>query len=186
MFDVDWQALFGFEKSLLELFVRGTVMYWFLFLIFRFVLRRDVGAIGIADVLVVVIIADAAQNGMSGDYQSITEGFVLIGTLILWNVVMDWAGFHSKRFERFAEPQPLPLIRDGKLLVDNLKQEWLTREELMSKLRQQGIERPDEVRWAYMESDGQISVRKYSEDEGDTQRSGGSQGGGAVRAAGGK
>lgn len=182
MFDVDWRALFGFDASLLELFIRSTVMYWFLFLMFRFVLRRDVGAVGIADVLVVVVIADAAQNGMSGDYRSITEGFVVVGTLILWNLITNWAGFHSRRFERFADPQPLALIRDGKLLEGNLKREWLTHEELMSKLRQQGVERLDEVRWAYMETDGQLSVRKYSDDGG--ARRGGSKSGAAKQAGG--
>lgn len=171
MLDVDWQALFGIRESLVELFIRGTAMYFFLFLIFRFVLRRDVGAVGIADVLVVVIIADASQNAISGEYESITEGFVVVGTLICWNALMDWAGFHSSKFSRFSEPDPLPLIRDGRLLEGNLKREWLTEDELMSKLRQQGIERIDEVRWAYMESDGQISMRKYS-DDGDSRRGG--------------
>ena len=166
MFDVDWQALFGMEKPLLELIVRGTVMYWFLFAMFRFVLRRDVGAVGVADVLLIVIIADASQNAIGGDYESITEGFVVVGTLIFWNVVTNWAGFHSRRFERFAEARPLALIRDGKVLEGNMKREWLTLDELMSKLRQQGVERPEEVRWAYMESDGQISVRKYADDDG--------------------
>jgi uncharacterized membrane protein YcaP (DUF421 family) len=175
MFDVDWQALFGVEKSLLELFIRGSVMYWFLFAMFRFVIRRDVGAVGVADVLLIVIIADASQNAMSDDYESITEGFVLVATLIFWNVATNWAGFHWRWFARFADAQPLLLIRDGKLLEGNMRREWLTHDELMSKLREQGVERPDEVRWAYMEADGQISVRKYADD------SGGGGGAGRVR-----
>ena len=182
MFQVDWQALFGFDASVAELVIRSSVMYWFLFVMFRFVLRRDVGAVGVADVLLIVIIADASQNGMSGDYRSITEGFVVAGTLIFWNVVFDWAGFHSKRFERFAEPAPLQLIRDGRLLEGNMKREWLTEDELMSKLRLQGVERPDEVRWAYMETDGQLSVRRYSDDkDGGGGRRGGNRSAGQGR-----
>ena len=102
MFDVDWQHLFSMDKSMLELFIRGTVMYWFLFLLFRFVMRRDVGAIGIADVLLVVIIADASQNAMSDGYESITEGFVVVGTIVLWNVVTNFLNFKSRAFEKFA------------------------------------------------------------------------------------
>jgi uncharacterized membrane protein YcaP (DUF421 family) len=131
---------------------------------FRFVMRRDVGAIGIADVLLVVIIADAAQNAMDDDYQSITEGIVVVGTLIMWNVVTNWMSFKFRPFERFAEPPPLLLIRDGRTLERNLRREMMTRDELLSKLREQGVERTQEVRWAYMESDGQISVRKYKDD----------------------
>ena len=62
--------LFGLSVSPLELVVRGTAMYWFLFVLFRVVLRRDTGSLAIADVLLLVIIADAAQNAMSGSYQS--------------------------------------------------------------------------------------------------------------------
>lgn len=166
MFEVDWRQLFGIEESVLELFIRGTAMYWFLFAMFRFVMRRDVGAIGVADILIVVIIADAAQNAMSGEYRSITEGFVVVGTLILWNYVTDWFNFRSPAFRRFAEPAALLLVRDGKTLEGNLRREMLTRDELMSKLREQGVEHVGEVRWAYMESDGQISVRRYKDDDG--------------------
>src|SRR5688572_26016757 len=156
MFEIDWQHLFGFEKSVLELFIRGTVMYWFLFLMFRFVLRRDVGAIGIADVLLIVIIADASQNAMSDDYESITEGMVVVGTLIFWNVLTNWLNFKLPAFQKFAEPAPLLLIREGKVLEGNMRREMLTRDELLAKLRENGVERVDEVKWAYMESDGEV------------------------------
>jgi uncharacterized membrane protein YcaP (DUF421 family) len=165
MLEVDWQQLFGVEKSLLELFIRGTVMYWFLFAIFRFVVRRDVGAIGVSDILIIVIVADAAQNALSDDYRTLTEGAVVVGTLIFWNYATNWASFRSRRFARFAEPDPLALVRDGRLLEANLRREMLTKDELMSKLREQGVERLAEVRWAFMESDGQISVRKYRDDD---------------------
>jgi uncharacterized membrane protein YcaP (DUF421 family) len=158
MFEIDWQQLFGVEKPLLELVVRGTVMYWFLFVMFRFVLRRDVGAIGIADVLLIVIIADASQNAMSGDYESITEGMVVVGTLIFWNVLTNWLNFQLPVFRKFAEPAPLLLIREGKVLEGNMRREMLTREELLAKLREHGVEGIDQVKWAYMESDGEVSV----------------------------
>jgi uncharacterized membrane protein YcaP (DUF421 family) len=164
MFEIDWQHLFGIDKSILELVIRGTVMYWFLFLLFRFVMRRDVGAIGVADVLLIVIIADASQNAMSDNYESITEGMIVVGTLVMWNVITNWLNFRVPKFAEFAEPPPLLLIRDGKILERNLRRELMTHDELMSKLRQQAVEKAEEVRWAYMESDGQISVRRYKDD----------------------
>jgi uncharacterized membrane protein YcaP (DUF421 family) len=166
MFELDWQHLFGIEKSILELVVRGTVMYWFLFLLLRFVMRRDVGAIGIADVLLIVIIADAAQNAMDDGYRTLTEGMILVGTLVLWNVLTNWLNYHSRWFERFSEAPPVLLVRNGKLLERNLRREMLTHDELMSKLRQESVERLEEVRWAYMEGDGQISVRRFRDGGG--------------------
>ena len=71
----------------LELFVRGTVVYWFLFLAFRFLLRRNVGALGVADILLLVIVADASQNAMAGQYSSVTEGALLLLTIDRKSVV---------------------------------------------------------------------------------------------------
>jgi uncharacterized membrane protein YcaP (DUF421 family) len=77
--------LFRIHVSIPELMLRGTLVYWLLFLIFRFVLRRDVGAVGIADILLLVIVADAAQNAMSGGYDTFAEGAILVLTIIGWN-----------------------------------------------------------------------------------------------------
>ena len=65
--------VFDIRVSLAELVLRGTLVYWLLFLIFRFFLRRDVGAVGIADILLLVIVADAAQNAMSGGYTTLRK-----------------------------------------------------------------------------------------------------------------
>ena len=133
-------------------------MYWFLFVIFRFVLRRDVGSIAISDVLLLVIVADASQNAMAGDYKSIADGIVLVGTIVAWNYGLDWAAFRFKSIHRFLSPAKLPLIRHGQILHRNLRQEFLSLDDLMSELRKQGIDDVRMVRHAYMEGDGHISV----------------------------
>ena len=114
---MDLSALLSFHKLPLELIARGTMVYWFLLLVFRFVLRRDTGAVGIADILFIVVVADASQNAMSGSYSSVAEGLVLIGTLVVWNYLLDWASYRFVWVRRFAEPPPLLLIRDGKVLA---------------------------------------------------------------------
>ena len=86
-------ALFRFGVPPLELVLRGSAMYWFLYLLLRFVLRRDAGAIGIADILLLVLIADAAQNGMAGSYETVADGFVLVATIVGWNWLFDWASW---------------------------------------------------------------------------------------------
>ena len=72
---MDWQEIFGFTVSPWELVIRGSAMYIFLFVLFRVVVRRRVGSIGMADILILVIVADAAQNGMSGEYRSVSEAW---------------------------------------------------------------------------------------------------------------
>ncbi|MBK7768365.1 MAG: hypothetical protein IPI44_21375 [Sulfuritalea sp.] len=91
IFDFDLEGIFSFTVSPLELILRGTLLYWFLFMLLRFVLRRDVGSLGISDFLFVVILGDAAQNGMIGSATSATDAMVLIGTLVFWRSKRDFA-----------------------------------------------------------------------------------------------
>ena len=156
----DWAELFGLSVSPWELIVRGTAVYWFLVIVFRFVLRRDTGSVGIADILLLVIIADAAQNAMAGEYRSITDGLILVSTIIGWNVFIDWACFKSPRMRQVFEAKALQLVADGRILHRNLRQERISVDELMGKLRQNGVEDVKEVKAAYMEPDGEISVIK--------------------------
>lgn len=155
---MDWHELFGLTVNPLELLVRGSVIYWFLFGVFRFVLRREVGAIGVADVLLVVLVADAAQNAMAGEYRSITDGIVLVSTIVGWNYLIDWAAFHSKAVASALEPAPLLLIRFGRIVHRNRRRELISVDDLMSKLRSHGIEDISQVKAAFLESDGEVSV----------------------------
>lgn len=151
-------ALLRFEMNPWELVLRGTLMFWFLFLLFRFVLRRDVGSIAIADVLLLVLIADASQNAMAGGYQSVPEGMLLVATIAGWNYALDWACFRWRGLRRIIEPPALVLVRDGRLNRRNLRREMVTMEELLAKLREHGLEHLADVKVARMESDGEITV----------------------------
>ena len=165
---MDWGWLVDFKVPAWELILRGSAMYWFLFLIFRLVLRRDVGAVGVADVLFVVLVADASQNAMTGGYVSVAEGAVLVATLIGWNLLLDWLAFRFAWAYRLVEPQPLLLIRRGRVQHKHLRAEMITLAELRGQLRQHGVESFDEVKAAWFESDGQISVIKREDGAGES------------------
>jgi uncharacterized membrane protein YcaP (DUF421 family) len=164
----DWQEMFVPVQPIPAIIVRGTITYIMLFLILRFLLKRQSGVIGIADLLVIVLIADAAQNAMAHEYKSITEGAILVLTIVFWNYAIDWIGFRFPAFQRLIRPPPLLLIKDGKMLPRNMRQEMITTDELNSQLRQQGIEHCSDVKMAYIEGDGSISIIRR--DNGDTGR----------------
>jgi uncharacterized membrane protein YcaP (DUF421 family) len=166
--DIDWEALFVPKVSLIELVLRGTVMYMALFALLRVLVRRHVGALSLTDMLVIVLIADAAQNAMASEYRSLPEGLVLCATIIGWSYAFDWLAFRYSWIRRLLEPPPLPLVRNGRLQRRNLRQELVTIDELMSHLREQGIDDVREVRAAYIEPDGQISVIKKEPGQGDS------------------
>jgi uncharacterized membrane protein YcaP (DUF421 family) len=158
VFDVDWGNVFVLDTPLLEIVLRGSIMYLALFALLRLVLKREAGAMGITDLLVVVLLADAAQNGMADDYHSIPAGIVLVATIVFWSWALDWLGYRIPFVQRLVRPRALPLIRDGRVLRRNLEQELITDDELLSQLRLQGVADVADVAEAYMEGDGRISV----------------------------
>jgi uncharacterized membrane protein YcaP (DUF421 family) len=101
----DWHAMFVPQGSLVELFLRGTLMYLAIFFAFRF-FRRGAGGLGVADLLLVVLVADAAQNGMAGDYRSVPEGLVLVGTIVFWDFAIDCSSFTCRHFARCSRERP--------------------------------------------------------------------------------
>jgi uncharacterized membrane protein YcaP (DUF421 family) len=170
LFQIDWQAVFVPQVSVLEVILRGSIMYLAIFLLLR-IFRRQAGSFSIADLIVIVIIADAAQNGMAGDSKSVTESLILIGTIIFWDYSLDWLGFKSKLFQKFLDPEKLKVIEDGKFLRENMRKEMITTEELTSQMREQGIEEVSEVKVAHLESDGHFSFIKKDDAGGDDERS---------------
>ncbi|MGQ0523396.1 MAG: DUF421 domain-containing protein [Betaproteobacteria bacterium] len=156
---VDWAALFIPSGSVAEVVVRGSILFLTLFFILRLLPRRQIGSLGVSDLLVIVLIADAAQNGLSGDYKSITEGAVLVATILFWNWVIDTLDY---RFPELSINGSAPrlVVSNGRLLRKNMEQEELSEEQLMSHLRQQGVDDLALVGKAYVEGDGRISVIK--------------------------
>jgi uncharacterized membrane protein YcaP (DUF421 family) len=152
-----WETLFIPSESVLEIFIRGTAIYLVLFSAFRFLPRRTIGVMGPADLLVVVLIADAVQQGMAGGYKSITEALVLAGTIIGWAIVIDWLDFKFPRWH-LAAAGPLQIVSNGELLRENMKRDKITEDEVMSQLRQHGQDSPRSVAKAFVEGDGHFSV----------------------------
>jgi uncharacterized membrane protein YcaP (DUF421 family) len=158
---MNWSQVFGFSTPPLEVVLRGTLMYLSIFFILRVVFKRESGGPGITDLLVVVLIADAAQNGMAGDYQSVPEGLLLVGTIIFWSALLNALAFKFQPFRRLIRHRPLVLVRDGCLLRGNMAKELVTDGELFSQLREQGVTALGQVRLARMEPDGKLSVTPY-------------------------
>jgi uncharacterized membrane protein YcaP (DUF421 family) len=154
---MDWESLFLPAESLLELVIRGTVIYLALFLALRFLPRRTVGAMGPSDLLVIVLIADAVQQAMAGDYHSITEGIVLAAVIFGWATFIDWLDFKFPQWH-LAAAGPLLIISNGELLRQNMKRQQITEDEVLSQLRQHGQDSPRVVDKAYVEGDGHFSV----------------------------
>jgi uncharacterized membrane protein YcaP (DUF421 family) len=160
LLQIDWKAVFVPQHSLLELILRGSLMFLAIFVLLRIMLRRQVGGIGTSDVLVIVLIAEVAGNGIAPSEQSVMEGLVLVGTILFWSYATEWLQYRFPAFERLVREPKLQLIKDGRMLRRNMRKEFVTAEELMTQLRENGLEDCANVKAAYIEADGNISIIK--------------------------
>ena len=161
---IDLHQMFVPTGSLLELVVRGSLMYLLILAGFR-IFRRDAGSLSVSDLLVVVLIADAAQNGMAGEYKSLTEGVVIVATIFAWNYVLDWLAYRSRFVYWLLHPPSLLLIRNGQIQFRNLRSQLITKDDLLEQLREQGVDSVERVKKCFLESDGRMSVIR--EDDGE-------------------
>ncbi len=157
---IDWSGIFLPSLGFAEIVVRGTLMYLGLFVILRFMARRQAGQFGPADLLVIVLIADAAQNGLGKDYQSVTEGLALVITIVAWEYLIDWLAYRYSALRPYLRPPSLTLVKDGQIVEEALRKEMISCDELASQLRQQQVESVSQVKLAKLEGDGRLSVLK--------------------------
>ena len=117
----------------------------------------------------VVLIADGVQNGMSGEYKTVTGAIIVGGTIIGWNFrgKLTYLMYKFEPARRLLRPAPLLLVQEGALLRKNMRKEFVTADEVLSMLREQGIFDLSEVQSARLEADGQISVRKQDGEGGE-------------------
>ncbi|MET0705464.1 MAG: YetF domain-containing protein [Tardiphaga sp.] len=154
---IDWAGMFVPENPVLEVMVRGTLIYILLYLVLRFFMNRQAGAVGIPDILVIVLIVESTTDAL-GKNESVTEAAILIGTVMAWSYGLQWLSFKVPQLEFLINSPKVKLIENGKVLRRNMRRELVTDEELMSLLRTQGIEDPKQVKSAYIEGSGDISV----------------------------
>ncbi|UBF25963.1 DUF421 domain-containing protein [Kovacikia minuta CCNUW1] len=158
LFQIDWQNLFLPHVSVFELILRGSLVYLVLLVILRFLPSRQVGGLGISDLLVIVLIATAVQDAMATKDSSITGGLILAATIACWSYLFTWLSHRFSTLQRFLSPPPLLLVKDGEVIQQNMERSLISKRELMSQLRQQGVHSLNKVKKAYIEGDGRISV----------------------------
>ena len=164
---LDWRQMVVPAGNLVELVVRATVMYLLILAGFR-VFRRDAGSLSVSDLLVVVLIADAAQNGMSDNYESLTEGVVVVATIFAWNYALDWLSYRSRLVYWLLHPPSLLLVRNGRIQYRNLRSQLITKDDLLAQLREQGVDDVTRVKKCFLEGDGRMSVIREDAPGGST------------------
>lgn len=162
--------LFAMELDLMESVIRGTIIYWAIYLLFRVGGRRNIGSLGFADIVVVILVSEAISNALSGGSESLTDGLLIAATIVFWSCLVDRLCYFFPRLDTVLSPSQLCLIKDGKMDLRNMRREFVTRTELLEQLRIQGIASIAAVKRAYLEANGEISVISCEEPENQGDR----------------
>ena len=142
-----------------EFIARAVVVYIFLLAILRLTGKRQVGQLAPFDLVLLLVLSNAVQNSMNGGDNTVTGGVISAVTLISLNYLLGYITFRSKKMGRFIEGRPQVIIHNGHVYRDVMERERLTQDELDAAVRQAGCASIDEVHFAILENNGQISVR---------------------------
>jgi uncharacterized membrane protein YcaP (DUF421 family) len=146
-----------------EAILWGTMIYFAVCLLLRIILKRQAGKVALSDLLVIVLVAGVCRNPLVRDAYSIPDGLMVIAVILFWSFAVDWLSYRSRFVHGLFHSPPIPLIRNGQVLYENLRRELMTEERLCAKLREHGVTDPRQVAEAYMEGDGKVSVIKKEE-----------------------
>ncbi|HEY7206828.1 MAG TPA: YetF domain-containing protein [Gaiellaceae bacterium] len=146
----------------MDLALRAIVLFWFLIFVTRIVGRRELSALSPFDLILLIVVGDAIQQGLTQDDYSVTGAIIVVATIAALQVGTSYLSFRSRRARRVLEGLPIVLVQDGALIPRNLARERMSREEVAEEMRLQQIGSFDEVAWAILESNGSISFIKKS------------------------
>jgi uncharacterized membrane protein YcaP (DUF421 family) len=142
----------------MDIVLRALAAYVFVIFLMRVVGRRELSSMEPSDVILLVVIGDLVQNGVTQNDYSVTGIVLAAGTIGLLATITAFVTFRSKRIRNVVEGEPVILVQNGETIDRNLRNERLTLDEVMEQARlQQGIESLDQVKWAVLETNGSIS-----------------------------
>jgi uncharacterized membrane protein YcaP (DUF421 family) len=154
----------------MDIVLRATVIFVALYLLVRLMGKRELGQMTPFELIVLVVIGDLIQQGVTQNDFSLTGAVIAISTIAFWALVFSWASYLWPRAERILEGEPRVVVRDGELVKGNLRRNRLTLGEIESEMRLAGIARMSDVAWAILEPRGKISFIQRSEQEEDGEK----------------
>jgi uncharacterized membrane protein YcaP (DUF421 family) len=141
----------------MDLVIRAVVVFFFIFLVTRVVGRRQLSQMEPFDLILLVVLGDLVQQGITQSDESVTGTLIVISTIALLSVAVSWAAFRSKALRVLTEGEPIVLVHDGQLIQRNMRRERITLADIQEEARQSQITSVADLQWAILENDGQIS-----------------------------
>jgi uncharacterized membrane protein YcaP (DUF421 family) len=149
----------------MDIVIRAAVIFVFVYLLTRLLGRRELSSLEPFDLILLVVVGDLVQQGVTQNDESLTGALLAISTIGLLTVALSYLAFKFKRLRPVLDGEPIVLVEDGELIEPNLRRQRLTREEIGAEARLEGIAAIEDVRWAILETNGRISFVKRQDEE---------------------
>jgi uncharacterized membrane protein YcaP (DUF421 family) len=140
-----------------DLVARSVVIFFFVFVLTRLLGRRELSSMEPFDVILLVVMGDLVQQGITQNDDSVTGTMIVLSTIGLLTVGVSYVNFRVRRLRPILEGEPLVLVEDGHVIQRHLSRERITIDDLNAQARMQNLESLEDVRWAVLETSGQIS-----------------------------
>jgi uncharacterized membrane protein YcaP (DUF421 family) len=141
----------------MDLVIRATVVFFFVFLVTRVVGRRELSQLEPFDLILLVVVGDLVQQGVTQSDESVTGALIVIATIALLSIAVSWVSFRSRRVRVITEGEPIVLVQDGRPIERNMRRQRITLEDIQEEARQAQIDSVTDLRWAILEDGGRIS-----------------------------
>jgi uncharacterized membrane protein YcaP (DUF421 family) len=141
----------------MDLVIRAVVVFFFIFLVTRIVGRRQLSELEPFDLILLVVLGDLVQQGITQSDESVTGTLIVISTIALLSIALSWATFHFKALRPITEGEPIVLVHNGQPIMRNMRREQITLADIQEEMRQAQVASIADLRWAILENDGQIS-----------------------------
>ena len=142
----------------MDLALRAIFLFSFVYLLTRIMGRRELSSLEPFDLILLVVIGDAIQQGLTQDDYSVTGAMIVVGTFAVLQVFVSFLSYRFPRLRPVLDGEPIVIVQDGKPIERNMKRERITLEEVMVEARQQQIASIDDIAWAVLETSGKVSV----------------------------
>ena len=153
----------------MDIVLRATVIFLALYVLMRLMGKRELGQMTPFELIVLVVIGDLIQQGVTQNDFSLTGAIIAVSTIAFWALVFSWISYLSPWAERLLEGEPRVIVRDGELIRGNLRRNRLTPGEIESEMRLAGISHMRDVAWAILEARGKISFIQRPQSAGDDE-----------------
>jgi uncharacterized membrane protein YcaP (DUF421 family) len=142
----------------MDLAIRAVVLFGFVYLLTRIIGRRELSSMEPFDLILLIVIGDAIQQGLTQDDYSVTGALIVIGTFAVLQILISYLSYRFPRLRPALDGEPIVVVQDGQAIEKNMRRERITVDEVMVEARLQQVSKLDDIAWAVLETSGKISI----------------------------